>query len=323
MLTSEDGHLPSPTTSANDLEPGSDGSRPVVRVIVVTYSPGDSLRLCLESLADSARVPYEVVIVDNGSTDGAPQLAAERFGVRLIEAGRNLGYGAAANLGARGGTAPWLLVINPDTEFSNGSLDDLLGAAERWPSAGVLGPALLTSEGTLYPSARPIPSLGAGAAHAIFGWWWRSNPWTASYLREGRPHVEGAVGWLSGACLLLRRQAFEDVSGFDEQYFMYFEDVDLCERLAGAGWECVHVPSAQVRHVGGASTSRVAIPMLRAHHRSALRYLAGRYPAWWQAALRLAFRAGLLGRYVILRRTLHLDAAESVSPVGVSNSSAG
>jgi N-acetylglucosaminyl-diphospho-decaprenol L-rhamnosyltransferase len=257
-------------------------------------------------IRDSTRLPYETVIVDNGSTDGSPQHAARRHRARLIETGRNLGYGTAANLGARGCSAPWILVVNPDTHFSAGAPDLLVDAAARWPEAGVLGPTLLTPEGDTYPSARAFPSLATGTGHAIFGWCWPSNPWTATYRRDGNL-PEGVTGWLSGACMLLRRQAFEAVGGFDEHYFMYFEDLDLCERLAKAGWACVYVPSAVVTHVGGEATSRVPVSMCLAHHRSALQYLSRRYPAGWQAPLRLALRAGLVVRYQLVRRRLPAD----------------
>jgi N-acetylglucosaminyl-diphospho-decaprenol L-rhamnosyltransferase len=272
----------------------------VVTVIVITFSPGDSLETCLRSLRHAIDVPYEVLIVDNGSTDGAPQRAATRYGARLIEVGRNSGYGTAANIGAAESSAPWLLVINPDTEFVPGSLTRLLAASQRWSDAGVLGPALLTGEGELYPSARAIPSLTTGIGHALCVRWWPSNPWTTAYRREGRLPVEGPADWLSGACMLFRSEAFARVGGFDERYFMYFEDLDVCERLTSAGWMNVYVPSAVVRHVGGLSTSRLPATMTVAHHRSAALYLLGRYPSVRHAPLRLVLRLGLRLRGMIL-----------------------
>ena len=101
----------------------------------------------------------------------------------------------------------------------------------RWPAGGAFGPAIVTPDGQLYPSARALPSLGRGIGHALAGWWWPTNPWTASYRQERESPVEGECGWLSGSALLVRREAFEAVGGFDPKYFMYFEDVDLCDRL--------------------------------------------------------------------------------------------
>src|SRR5664280_1474932 len=103
--------------------------------------------------------------------------------VALHRIGGNVGYGRAANYGASGATGEWLVVANPDIEWAAGALDTLLTAAERWPRAGALGPAIRTPEGALYPSARAFPSLARGLGHAAFGWWWPANPWTAAYRR--------------------------------------------------------------------------------------------------------------------------------------------
>ncbi len=274
-----------------------------VRVVVVTYSPGETLGRFLSSLRSATSASYEVVLADNGSGDGEPQRAAgaDPEHVRFLSTGGNVGYGAAANVGAEGALDVWLVVANPDIEWSPGSLDRLLDAGERWPRAGALGPLIRTPDGALYPSARSFPSLGRGVGHALFGWWWPTNPWTASYRRERGKPVEGTTGWLSGSCMLLRREAFEAVGGFDPSYFMYFEDLDLCERLARAGWQSVYVPSALVTHVGGHSTSRVSDRMQRAHHRSAYQYLSRRYRGAHLAPLRLALAVGLVGRYLLSR----------------------
>ncbi|MCW2614029.1 MAG: glycosyl transferase, family 2 [Frankiales bacterium] len=271
----------------------------VLRVVVVTYSPGESLAAFLDSL-DTA-VPHEVVLADNGSTDGAPA-AAVRDGVRLLETGGNLGYGRAANLGASGFQGDWLVVANPDVTWSPGALDDLLAAATRWPHAGCLGPAIRTTDGQLYPSARAFPSLGRGTGHAVFGWWWPGNPWTRAYRAEAGSPVEGTTGWLSGSCMLLRREAFEAVGGFDPSYFMYCEDMDLCRRLGEAGWSSVYVPSAVITHEGGHATSRSAGPMLREHHRALYRYLSRQYAGPAHAPVRAVLAVGLLLRYLLAAR---------------------
>lgn len=268
-----------------------------VRAVVVTYFPGDHLGLCLDSLESASTSPISVVVADNGSTDGAPEAAARRPGVTLLRTGGNLGYGGAANLGAAGAQEDWLLVANPDLDFTPGSLDALLAATARWPRAGVLGPAIHTEDGMLYPSSRLLPSLGRGIGHALFGWIWPTNPWTAAYRREKGAPAEGTTGWLSGACLLLRRETFEQVGGFDTRYFMYFEDLDLCERIGKAGWDVVYVPSSVVVHEGGHSTSKHSAAMARAHHVSAYRYLAGRYVGARYFPLRLVLRLGLWGRF--------------------------
>ena len=273
-----------------------------VRVVVVTYFPGDFLEQFLASLPAASTGPLSVTVVDNGSTDGSVERARAEPGVDVVETGSNRGYGAAANEGVAGADEEWVLVVNPDIVFAPRSVDELLAVAGRWPRSGALGPRIHTGDGMLYPSARELPSLGRGIGHAAFGWIWPSNPWTAAYRRESGVPVEGTVGWLSGACLLVRRAAFESVGGFDEGYFMYFEDTDLCDRLARAGWDVVYAPSATVTHQGGHATSRHLDRMSRAHHDSAYRYLSRRYagPAWMP--VRAVLRAGLWGRYQLSRR---------------------
>lgn len=272
-----------------------------VGVVVVTYSPGESLGRFLDTLEKATTRRYGVVLADNGSTDGEPERAALRPDVVLLRTGGNLGYGRAANLGVPQAPGEWVLVANPDVTFEPGALDTLLAAARRWPRAGSLGPAILSPDGSLYPSARSLPSLGRGIGHALCGWWWPANPWTAAYRRERGTPVEGPVGWLSGSCLLLRRAAFDAVAGFDPSYFMYFEDLDLCERIGRAGWQNVYVPTAVVAHEGAHATSRAPAAMLTAHHRSAYQYLSRRYrgPRW--LPLRLVLRAGLAARLALSR----------------------
>jgi N-acetylglucosaminyl-diphospho-decaprenol L-rhamnosyltransferase len=242
----------------------------------------------------------EVVLADNGSTDGAPERAVARHPhVRLLPTGGNVGYGAAANAGLAGLASGYAIVANPDLRFEPGSIDALLDVAGRWPRAATVGPAIRTPDGDLYPSARDLPRLSTGAGHALLGWAWPSNPWTARYRREREAPRERPAGWLSGSCLLVDLEAFWSVGGFDPGYFMYFEDVDLAARLSRAGWLHVYAPSAVVVHEGGHATRREPHRMQRVHHTSALRYLSGQHPGRRRAPLRLALRAGLGARMLL------------------------
>jgi N-acetylglucosaminyl-diphospho-decaprenol L-rhamnosyltransferase len=279
-------------------------------VVTVTYSPGESLEAFLDSVEKATSRPYTVVLADNGSVDGAPERAAGRTGVDLLRIGENVGYGTAANRGVAGlpDEIGWVVVANPDVMWRPGSLDELLTAGERTPRAGALGPLIRDADGEVYPSARLVPSLGRGIGHAVFAGIWPGNPWTRAYRQaepEGVP-AERDAGWLSGSCLLIRRTAFDSVDGFDPRYFMYFEDVDLGERLGLAGWRNLYVPGAEVVHTGGHATTAnadVSARMLAEHHRSAYRFLADRHrgPRW--APLRLVLRAGLgvRGRLAVRR----------------------
>lgn len=281
-----------------------------VRVVCVVYHPGPELADFVDSLASATRSPVELVLVDNGTDPTAADAVAARTGARVLRPGRNLGYGAAANLGvADPGNEPprWLVVANPDVVWQPGALDELIEATARHPRGGAFGPRVLNEDGTVYPSARALPGLGTGVGHALLARVWPANPWTRAYRTESAPKSERETGWLSGACLLLRAEAFTAVGGFDESYFMFFEDVDLGDRLGRAGWSSVYVPSATVTHAQGTSWRARPEPMIRAHHDSAVRYLTSRYPHWYQAPLRLALRAGLRAREAVTVARGHRD----------------
>ena len=278
----------------------SDAVTEPLRVVAVTYSPGESLDGFITSLATATTSPVEVVLADNGSTDGSPERAAGRYPhVRVLPTGGNVGYGPAANVGLADRRRGWALVANPDIRFEPGAVDELLAVAARWPRAATVGPAIRTPDGQLYPSARDLPSLSTGIGHALRGWVWPANPWTARYRREREAPRERTAGWLSGSCFLVDLEAFHSVGGFDPGYFMYFEDVDLAARLGERGWLHVYAPSAVVEHEGGHATRRDPHRMQRVHHTSALRYLSSRYPGRSRMPLRAALRAGLGGRMLV------------------------
>lgn len=287
---------------------GAPATKTSCAVVAVTFSPGETLGPFLESVAKAVDWPAGgplVVLADNGSTDGSVEAAAAAGGVTVVRTGGNLGFGGGANAGIRAlpTDVSWVLVCNPDLVFEPGAIAELLGAIRRWPRAAAFGPQLQTEQGLPYPSARELPSVGRGIGHALLGWWWPTNPWTKAYRRDHEIPAERPAGWLSGACLLLRRDVFVELGGFDERYFMYFEDVDLGDRLGRAGWQNVYVPTAVVTHVGGHSTKANGAAMTKAHHDSAYLYLAVRHAAWWQAPLRLALKLGLTGRQLLAKRS--------------------
>ena len=276
-------------------EPVGDG----LVVVTVTYSPGPHLDRFLATLSHATERPFTVVMADNGSTDGSPEQALERYpNSRLMRMDGNIGYGSAMNRGAAvvAPDAEFLIVANPDVQWGPGSIDVLIGAASRWPNAGALGPLIRNPDGSVYPSARHLPSLVRGGMHAVVGPVWRNNPWTKAYRQEHQEPSERPVGWLSGSCLLMRRAAFAEIGGFDERYFMYMEDVDLGDRLGRAGWLNVYVPSAEIMHDKGHSTGRDPARNLARHHVSTYTYLADRYPGWPNAPLRAIMKAALVAR---------------------------
>ena len=278
---------------------GAAGAGPGNRLaaVVVNYESGSLLTTCV---ADLRRAGIdEVVVVDNGSVDGstvAAQAAVE--GLDVLVPGSNLGYGAAANRGVAATTAPLILVCNPDLEVPAAAVAALATALDADSARALVGPLIRTSTGERYPSARQFPSMIDAAGHALLGIFAPDNRFTRNYQRS---ELDGAaveirtVDWVSGACFLVRRSAFEQVGGFDESYFMYAEDVDLCWRLGQAGWRVMYAPTAEVTHVQGQSTNRHPYRMIVEHHRSLLRF-ASRSSKGWRAALLPLVAVGLVVR---------------------------
>lgn len=289
-----------------------------VGVVTVTYSSGAYLHGFLATLKTATTRPVQVVIADNGSTDGAPEAAAaDDPDVTLVHTGGNLGYGGGMNRGVAelDRDIEFIVIANPDVTWTPGSLDDLLEAAARWPRAGALGPLITEPDGSVYPSARRVPDLISGTGHAVLGAVWKNNPWTAAYRNTGTQLKEGPVGWLSGSCLLVRRTAFESIDGFDSRYFMFMEDVDLGDRLSAAGWLNVYAPSAAVVHATSHSVSKHPERMITAHHDSVYRFLADRHPGPAWAPVRGGLRAGLaVRRRLAIAAALRAQRGEHANP---------
>lgn len=279
-------------------------------LVVVTYRSSDVLRGFLDSLTRSSLVPDDVVVVDNSPTKVSLPKKGSLQAVSVIHRPDNPGYGTAANVGvaALSDSCDWVVVCNPDILVDKDTLQLLLDEAQSHHNAGSLGPAIRNDDGSLYPSARALPSLGIGIGHGLLGVVWPGNPWTRAYRGDYESSSTRETGWLSGSFLLLRREAWEAVGGFDEKYFMFFEDVDLGWRLQQHGYRNLYVPSATAIHEGGHSTKSNYTLMLTAHHESAVRFIAKRYPGPLFAPVRAIICLGLTLREKILRgRALQLS----------------
>jgi N-acetylglucosaminyl-diphospho-decaprenol L-rhamnosyltransferase len=265
--------------------PGGSAPAPVTAAVVVNHDAGDALAVCVASLR--AEGVSAVVVVDNASTDGSSDaLARSHPEVNVVRAGANLGYGAGANLGVAATDAPVVLVTNPDVVVHPGALEALARALTSDPTVALVGPRILEADGTRYPSARRFPSLGDAAGHALLGLVTPDNRFTRRYRMEDLdPLQDSVVDWVSGACFLARRHALDELGGFDEAYFMYAEDIDLCWRAKQAGWRVKYVPGAAVTHLQGTSTEHHPYRMLVAHHRSALRFASRTVHGWRRVSL--------------------------------------
>jgi N-acetylglucosaminyl-diphospho-decaprenol L-rhamnosyltransferase len=246
--------------------------------VLVTYESAEDLAACVATLPAAAG-PHEleVVVVDNASRDASAELA-RGLGIKVLENPANLGLSRAIDRGAAATAAPWLLLVNPDTRLAPGSLARLLQTAAADPAIGCVGPHLRNSDGSEYPTGRRFPSILVGTVHAALGTVWPANPATRRYhmadLDRSRPVP---VDWVSGACMLLRRDAYQAAGRFDAGYFMYFEEMDFCLRLHRAGWRVVYDPGAEVTHILGGSTRSAPYRKVWNHHRSALRFYRRRY----------------------------------------------
>lgn len=269
---------------------------PDLAVVVVNHNAGSFLLRCLRSVEErAAGAELEVVLVDNGSTDGSAEQAAAAFPqVRVIRR-ENRGFAAGVNTGIAATSAPYVLVLNPDAEIFRGTLAGLVRLAEERPRAGAMGPMIRNPDGTVYPSGRMVPSLTTAVGHAFLGPIWPRNPFTRRYhLADWDRSTERRVDWISGAAFLLRRSALEEVGPLDERFFLYAEEVDLFERLREAGWEIVFTPEIEVVHEGGVSTGR-SRRMHLIHAESVYRYFEKHHARGWRRMLlplaRLALRA--------------------------------
>ncbi|MBR6458956.1 MAG: glycosyltransferase family 2 protein [Actinomycetaceae bacterium] len=264
-----------------------------IRIITVAYNPGDELQTFVDSLAEATSYPYELVICDNGQDSSVVDSVAQQCGAQVIRFGENLGYGKAINAGVAGYTGEWFVVANPDVSFEPGAIDTLVNETRFWPRGGAFGPRILTPDGKVYSSARRFPRLITGTGHAMLQNVWESNPFSRWYHGRNLPGHSRRTDWLSGACLLIRRKAFEEVGGFDKDYFMFFEDTQLGKDMREERWRSVYVPRALVIHDTSKSWRDHPASMMKAHHESAEKYFAKTHPKPWQAPMRHIVRLGL------------------------------
>ena len=255
-------------------------------IVIVSYNTQALLEVCLETLAAEATRPasprFEVLVVDNASTDESARLVRARFpGVQLIETDRNLGFAAANNLAFPHCRGRYLMLLNADTEVGPGALATLVGFLDAHPGVGGAGPRLLNPDGSGQPSGFPFPTLLEAAVGLILhnqraarrqlpdarrlspvrtgG---SSHAQRLAHAFPGVRRLESGDGeqsdherhdWLTGACLVVRREVLETVGTLDERFFFEAEDVDWCRRIRAAGWEICLVPAARVTHVRSAS----------------------------------------------------------------------
>ncbi len=273
-------------------------SNPLVDVVVVSYNSRAHLRSCVWSLVDEDDA--HVVVVDNASTDGSLDTVSG-LDVVTIPLPDNRGFAHGCNVGTAAGQAPYVLLLNPDASIDGTALRQLVGTLALAPAAGAVAPKITEPDGTLDYSLRRFPRLVSAFAQALF--LQRLFPratWSDAVVRDesvyGRP---GKADWVSGACILLRRSALEQLAGLDEGFFLYSEDVDLCRRLWDAGYEVRYEPDAICVHAGGQSAPRAELLPVLAQSR--IRYAQKHQTRVGAATMRLAVALGAATHVVICR----------------------
>ena len=232
-------------------------------IIIVNYKSTGLLIRCLGSVYDSTNgIPIRTFVQDNDSRDGVDRASATFPQINLTKNSCNMGFAKAVNRALEQGTAPYVLLLNPDTIVSNGFFESVLKFIEGNQDVGIVGSKILNKDGTVQGSARrfPTPFTALFGRATLLTRLFPNNRFSRANVlttrSDGRTPME--VDWVSGACMLLRRKALDEASYLDDRFFLYWEDADLCRRVRESGWKVVYFPQASVWHcVGGSSQKRV------------------------------------------------------------------
>jgi GT2 family glycosyltransferase len=272
-------------------------------IIIVNYNSTDYLLTCLRSVYDSLQgLPAKVFVQDNASEDNVDRVNEMFPKVLLSKNSYNMGFSKAANNAMKQSTAPYIVLLNPDTHVTHGFFECVLRYMEENPDVGIVGPKVLNRDGSVQGSARSFPTLLTAffGRNSLLTRWFPNNRVTRQHmLTTGSDGVTPmAVDWVSGACMVVRKKAFEDVGFMDECFFMYWEDVDWCKRIWHSGWKVVYFPQASIVHYVGGSSDKLVIRSVFEFHKSCYRFFNKytKFPlsvvsplVFWGIALRFFF----------------------------------
>ncbi len=223
-------------------------NQPLVSAIVLNYrSPRDTHQCVDALLKQTIAAQLEILVVDNHSSDESIGWLRARWNnhpqVKIIETAENFGYSRGNNTGLRHASGTYILIINPDNTLPPDALERMINVLKTEPDAGIVGPALMYADGSLRPSARGFPTIGDLFFKRIFPARWHAN--NAKLMNQKRAGIH-QVDWLVGACLLIRRDLLNELGGFDDRFFLFFEDIDLCRRCAKHGKKVLYAPDIRV-----------------------------------------------------------------------------
>ncbi len=273
-------------------------------ICIVSWNVSKDLASCLTSLyAQDCAITFETIVVDNASDDDTVRMLAQRFPqVSVIANTDNLGFAAANNQAIRIAKGRYVMLLNPDTTVHDGALDTAVRFMDQHPDVGIAGLKLIYPDGSLQLSCRSFPNPWAAL--------WRGTPlarlcpnnrFAREYTLADWAHDEVRdVDWVSGAAMVVRREAIDQAGLLDERFFMYSEDVDWCKRMWDAGWRVTYLPDAVVTHIVGRSSDHAVIPMVAQAHRSMyrlyLKHFVGRWPSWMRPLEKAVIGAGVVAR---------------------------
>jgi GT2 family glycosyltransferase len=248
----------------------------ILDIIIVNCKSTDYLLHCLRSIYDNLpEIGAKIFVEDNASDDGVDRVTSIFPQVLLSKNRYNVGFAKAANRGMLLGTAPYVIILNPDTVVKRGFFETILAYMEENPDVGVGGPKILNSDGSVQGSARsfPTPMTAFFGRSSFLTRWFPRNRFSRrnvlTTLSDGVTPME--VDWVSGACMVVRRKAIDEVGPMDERFFMYWEDADWCKRMWDSGWKVIYFPRSSIVHYVGASSQKLVLRSAIEFHRSCYR----------------------------------------------------
>lgn len=245
-------------------------------IIIVNYNSTDYLLRCLKSVYDSLQnLPARVIVQDNASKDGVGRVQAIFPQVELTKNNYNMGFSKTVNKGLKQGEARYVVLLNPDTYVTEGFFSSVLQYMEENSGVGIIGPKILNGDGSVQGSARrfPTPLTALFGRSTLLTKWFPNNRISQQNILTLRSNGTSPMDadWVSGACMVVRRKAIDDVGFMDERFFIYWEDADLCKRMWQSGWKVVYFPQADVIHYVGGSSDKLVVRSVVEFHRSCYR----------------------------------------------------
>jgi N-acetylglucosaminyl-diphospho-decaprenol L-rhamnosyltransferase len=239
--------------------------------IIVNYYNSTPLANCLESVYRTLKqISFEVILVDNSLNDpGMESLKQSYPEIRYIQNSANTGFSKANNQAVQSAQGEMLLFLNPDTILTDQAIEGMLEHLKSNPDIGALGPKVLNTDGSLQYSCRRFPTIMTGFfnRYSLLSRWFPDNPYSVRYMMKDFSHAETReVDWLSGCCLMVPQAVFEKAGGFDEHYFLFNEDIDLCRAIHQKGFKIIYFPSAEITHHISTSNSKVPVKIIIKRH---------------------------------------------------------